>query len=141
MDIVKSGGGRLCKMLNGLQKYVNYGQIWDWAVIQQWAILRQNTVLIICLILCRTWAQSLHELVGDTTRLPYPDRLSGTEIPHDVYTRPHAKKAKKLASKIVARARCFIEEKWLVFFLHNMSWSVCLFRLPSTSWTFERGFY
>ncbi|KAK3735703.1 hypothetical protein QZH41_001319 [Actinostola sp. cb2023] len=46
-------------------------------------------------------AHSMECLLGDSTRMRYPDRVRYPKIPHDIYTRDMATQALKLARKII----------------------------------------
>ena len=50
-------------------------------------------------------ARELEILVGDSTRMRYPDRMSYPQIPHDVYSQGMAARAKEIAEKIVERVK------------------------------------
>ena len=50
-------------------------------------------------------ARELESLVGDSTRMRYPDRMSYPQIPHDVYSQCMAARAKEIAEKIVERVK------------------------------------
>ena len=50
-------------------------------------------------------ARELESLVGDSTRMRYPDRMSYPRIPHDVYSQGMAARAKEIAEKIVERVK------------------------------------
>jgi len=52
-------------------------------------------------------AEQLENLVGDSTCMRYPDKMSYPQIPNDVYSHDMAAKAKEIAEKIVER----VEEK------------------------------
>ena len=50
-------------------------------------------------------ARELESLVGDSTRMRYPDRMSYPQIPNDVYSKAMAERAKEIAEKIVERVK------------------------------------
>ncbi|XP_067047063.1 sacsin-like [Acropora muricata] len=50
-------------------------------------------------------ARELESLVGDSTRMRYPDRMSYPRIPNDVYSQGMAERAKEVAEKIVERVK------------------------------------
>ena len=50
-------------------------------------------------------ARELENLVGDSTRMRYPDRMSYPQIPNDVYSKDMALKAREIAEKIVDRVK------------------------------------
>ena len=50
-------------------------------------------------------AKQLERLVGDSTRMHYPDSMCYPQIPHDVYTAQMAQEALAIATKIVDRVR------------------------------------
>lgn len=50
-------------------------------------------------------ARELENLVGDSTRMRYPDRMSYPQIPNDVYSQGMAQKAREIAEKIVDRVK------------------------------------
>ena len=50
-------------------------------------------------------ARELESLVGDSTRMRYPDRMSYPQIPNDVYSQDMAERAKEIAEKIVERVK------------------------------------
>ena len=55
-------------------------------------------------------ASRLDSLVGDSTRMRYPDRTFGS-IPHDVYSLDMAQKAQEYAENILAGAKRFIDAR------------------------------
>ena len=50
-------------------------------------------------------ARQLEDLVIDSARMRYPDRMSYPRIPNDVYSRDMAVEALGIAEKIVERVR------------------------------------
>ena len=50
-------------------------------------------------------ARELETLVGDSTRMRYPDRMSYPKIPNDVYSRDMAARALEIAEKIVEQVK------------------------------------
>lgn len=50
-------------------------------------------------------ARQLESLVGDSTRMRYPDRMSYPQIPNDVYSHDMAETAREIAEKIVERVK------------------------------------
>ena len=50
-------------------------------------------------------AWQLEVLVGDSTRMRYPDRMHFPQIPNDVYSTQMAQEALQLAKKIVERVK------------------------------------
>ena len=50
-------------------------------------------------------ARQLECLVGDSTRMRYPDRMCFPQIPNEVYSAEMAQQALQLAKKIVARVQ------------------------------------
>ena len=50
-------------------------------------------------------ASQLEVLVGESTRMRYPDRMCYPKIPNDVYTAEMATEALEIAKKIVERVR------------------------------------
>ena len=50
-------------------------------------------------------ARELESLVGDSTRMRYPDRMSYPQIPNDVYSQEMAARAKEIAEKIIERVK------------------------------------
>lgn len=50
-------------------------------------------------------ASQLQTLLGDSTRMCYPDRTCYPKIPHDMYSNQMAVKALKIAKTIVERVR------------------------------------
>ena len=50
-------------------------------------------------------ARELESLVGDSTRMRYPDRMCYPQIPNDVYSQDMAARAKEIAEKIVERVK------------------------------------
>ena len=50
-------------------------------------------------------ARQLEDLVIDSARMRYPDRMSYPRIPNDVYSRDMAVEALGIAKKIVERVR------------------------------------
>ena len=56
-------------------------------------------------------ASLLESLVGDSTRMRYPDRTCFPDIPHDVYSSEMAQKAQEYAKNILARAKRFIDAR------------------------------
>ena len=50
-------------------------------------------------------ASQLEVLVGESTRMRYPDRMCYPKIPNDVYTVEMATEALEIAKKIVERVR------------------------------------
>lgn len=50
-------------------------------------------------------ASQLEFLVGESTRMRYPDRKFYPQIPNDVYSAEMAKEALEIATKIVERVR------------------------------------
>lgn len=53
-------------------------------------------------------ASQLEMLIGNSTRMRYPDNMSFPQIPNDVYTVRLAQGALQLAKKIVERVRSLI---------------------------------
>ena len=47
----------------------------------------------------------LENIVGDSTRMRYPDRLDFPKIPNDVYKESDARQAEKVAREIVEKVR------------------------------------
>ncbi|XP_068720137.1 sacsin-like [Montipora capricornis] len=47
-------------------------------------------------------ARALEKLVGDSTRMRYPDRVPHPQIPNDLYSRSMANEAQEIAARIVA---------------------------------------
>ena len=56
-------------------------------------------------------ASLLESLVGDSTRMRYPDRTCFPDIPHDVYSSEMAQEAQEYAKNILARAKRFIDAR------------------------------
>ena len=56
-------------------------------------------------------ATLLESLVGDSTRMRYPDRTCFPDIPHDVYSLAMAQKAQEYAENILAGANRFIDAR------------------------------
>jgi len=52
-----------------------------------------------------TLSRNLERLVGDSTRMRYPDQLDFPQIPKDVYSEEMARQALALASEILERVR------------------------------------
>ena len=50
-------------------------------------------------------ARELEDVVGDSTRMRYPDRMSYPKIPNDVYSSDMAAKALEITEKIVQRVK------------------------------------
>ena len=50
-------------------------------------------------------AWQLEVLVGDSTRMRYPDRMRFPQIPNEVYSAQMAQQALQLAKKIVERVK------------------------------------
>lgn len=50
-------------------------------------------------------ASQLERLVGDSTRMRYPDRMTYPNIPNDVYKAEKAREALDIAKKVVERVR------------------------------------
>ena len=50
-------------------------------------------------------ARELESLVGDSTRMRYPDRMSYPQIPNDVYSQGMATRAREIAEKIVEQVQ------------------------------------
>lgn len=50
-------------------------------------------------------ARELEDVVGDSTRMRYPDRMSYPKIPNDVYSRDMAAEALEIAEKVVERVK------------------------------------
>lgn len=50
-------------------------------------------------------ATELESLVGDSTRMRYPDRMSYPQIPNDVYKAEKAREALEIARKVVERVK------------------------------------
>ena len=50
-------------------------------------------------------ARELESLVGDSTRMRYPDRMSYPQIPNDVYSKAMAERAKEIAEKILEQVK------------------------------------
>lgn len=50
-------------------------------------------------------ALQLEILVGDSTRMRYPDRMRFPQIPNEVYSAQMARQALQLAKKIVERVK------------------------------------
>ena len=48
-------------------------------------------------------ADQLERVVGDSTRMRYPDRMAYPKIPKDVYNEEKATKAYEIADKIVRK--------------------------------------
>ena len=55
-----------------------------------------------------TFSRQLEHLLGDSTRMRYPDRLAFPQIPTDAYTRQMAHQAMELAREIVQNVQCRI---------------------------------
>ena len=56
-------------------------------------------------------ASRLDSLVGDSTRMRYPDRTRFPSIPHDVYSSEMAQEAQEYAENILAGAKRFIDAR------------------------------
>ncbi|XP_068670657.1 sacsin-like isoform X3 [Montipora foliosa] len=54
-------------------------------------------------------ARQLENLVGDSTRMRYPDRMSYPRIPNDVYSRSMANKAQEIAARTVTHVEGKLE--------------------------------
>jgi sacsin len=50
-------------------------------------------------------ASELEGLIGDSTRMRYPDRMQYPDIPHSVYTNTMASKAVELADQIIQEVK------------------------------------
>jgi sacsin len=50
-------------------------------------------------------ASGLENLIGDSTRMRYPDRMQYPDIPNSVYTEKMATEALKLAEQIIKEVK------------------------------------
>ena len=62
-------------------------------------------------------ARQLENLVGDSTRMRYPDRMSYPQIPNDVYSRSMANKAQEIAARTVTHVEGRLEVRFLIAIL------------------------
>ena len=62
-------------------------------------------------------ARELEKLVGDSTRMRYPDRVPRPQIPNELYSRSMANEAQEIAARIVAHVEERLEVRLLIAFL------------------------